>query len=92
MNAARSVDGWRSLFWTAFNLSANPMVLLQPNRVLAGATEAEVADLAKLASFVEAKVAINGKATAYVCEHAKCDLPTSDPSVLTSQLAKVRPY
>jgi PAS domain S-box-containing protein len=34
MNAARSVDGWRSLFWTAFNLSANPMILLQRDRVL----------------------------------------------------------
>jgi PAS domain S-box-containing protein len=40
MNAARSVDGWRSLFWTAFNLSANPMLLLQPDRVLAGANDA----------------------------------------------------
>ena len=34
MNAARSVDGWRSLFWAAFNLSANPMILLQRDRVL----------------------------------------------------------
>ena len=35
MCAARSVDGWRSLFWAAFNLSANPMILLQRDRVLA---------------------------------------------------------
>jgi PAS domain-containing protein len=34
MNAARSVDGWRSLFSVAFNLSANPMILLQRDRVL----------------------------------------------------------
>jgi PAS domain S-box-containing protein len=34
MNAARSVDGWRSLFWAAFNLSANPMILLQRDRVV----------------------------------------------------------
>jgi PAS domain S-box-containing protein len=34
MNAARSVDGWRSLFSAAFNLSANPMILLQRDRVL----------------------------------------------------------
>src|SRR5947209_19226828 len=40
MNAARSVDGWRSLFWVAFNLSANPMILLQRDRVLAGANAA----------------------------------------------------
>ena len=35
MNAARSPDGWRSLFWVAFNLSTNPMILLQRDRALA---------------------------------------------------------
>ena len=40
MNAARSVDGWRSLFWAAFNLSANPMILLQRDRVLAEVNDA----------------------------------------------------
>jgi PAS domain S-box-containing protein len=34
MNAARSVEGWRPMFWAAFNLSANPMILLQRDRVL----------------------------------------------------------
>jgi PAS domain S-box-containing protein len=34
MNAARSADGWRPLFSAAFNLSANPMLLLQRDRVL----------------------------------------------------------
>ena len=34
MNAAHSTGGWRSLFWVAFNLSANPMILLQRDRVL----------------------------------------------------------
>src|SRR5436190_11638100 len=34
MNGARSVGGWRSLFWAAFNLSANPMILLGRDRVL----------------------------------------------------------
>jgi PAS domain S-box-containing protein len=34
MNAARSVDGWRSLFWGAFNLSTNPMILLGRDRAL----------------------------------------------------------
>jgi PAS domain S-box-containing protein len=34
MNAARSMNGWRSLFWAAFNLSANPMILLHRDRVL----------------------------------------------------------
>jgi PAS domain S-box-containing protein len=35
MTAARSPNGWRSLFFAAFNLSANPMILLQRDRVLA---------------------------------------------------------
>jgi PAS domain S-box-containing protein len=45
MNAARSVDGWRSLFWTAFNLSANPMILLQRDRVLVDVNDAFLAAL-----------------------------------------------
>jgi PAS domain S-box-containing protein len=40
MTPARAVDGWRSLFWVAFNLSANPMILLQPDRVLVGVNDA----------------------------------------------------
>ena len=40
MSAARGLTGWRSLFWTAFNLSANPMLLLQSDRVLAGVNDA----------------------------------------------------
>jgi PAS domain S-box-containing protein len=40
MNAARSADGWQSLFWAAFNLSANPMIVLQPDRVLTAVNEA----------------------------------------------------
>jgi hypothetical protein len=63
-----------------------------PNHVLAGTSDDEVADLAKLASFAEAKVPIKAQPTAYVCEHGKCDLPTTDPTALTTQLTKVRPY
>ena len=44
MSAARSVNGWRSLFWTAFNLSANPMIMLQPDRVLAAVNNAFLKD------------------------------------------------
>jgi PAS domain S-box-containing protein len=40
MNAARALSGWRSLFWTAFTLSANPVLLLQPDRVLADVNDA----------------------------------------------------
>ena len=34
MATARAFDGWGSLFWAAFNLSASPMILLDSNRVL----------------------------------------------------------
>jgi PAS domain S-box-containing protein len=40
MNAARSPDGWRSLFREAFNLSTNPMMLLQRDRALVEANGA----------------------------------------------------
>jgi uncharacterized protein YyaL (SSP411 family) len=63
-----------------------------PSRALAGADEADVGALAKLATFVEDKRALGGKPTAYVCERGKCELPTADPAVLREQLAKVRPY
>jgi uncharacterized protein YyaL (SSP411 family) len=35
----------------------------------------------------DGRTAIGGRATAYVCRHATCDLPTSDPAVLAAQLA-----
>jgi uncharacterized protein YyaL (SSP411 family) len=65
---------------------------LLPSHVLAAAGEDDIAALAKLATFVEEKVAVHGKPTAYVCEHGKCELPTSDPAVLAQQLAKIRAY
>jgi len=63
-----------------------------PNRALAGASEPDVAALAKVATFVEEKVAVAGKPTAYVCERGKCELPTNEASVLAGQLAKARGY
>jgi hypothetical protein len=36
---------------------------------------------------LEDRVQIDGKATAYVCEHYACKLPCSDPSTLAEQLA-----
>jgi uncharacterized protein YyaL (SSP411 family) len=47
----------------------------------------EVAALAKLAPFVDGKGALDGKATAYVCERGACQLPTHDPAALLAQLA-----
>jgi uncharacterized protein YyaL (SSP411 family) len=63
-----------------------------PNRVLTmGIQGRDLARQQKLIPFVEAKEAIGGIATAYVCEERVCALPTSDPAVLARQLAKVHP-
>jgi uncharacterized protein YyaL (SSP411 family) len=63
-----------------------------PNKALAGAAEDQVESLGKLATFVAEKRALDGKATAYVCERGRCELPTSDPAAFAQQLAKARPY
>jgi uncharacterized protein YyaL (SSP411 family) len=64
-----------------------------PNAALAGAAEGdELAALAKLAPFVEEKVAQGGHATAYVCERGRCDLPARDVGTFRGQIDKVRPY
>ena len=39
---------------------------------------------------VAAKIAIADQVTAYVCEDTQCDLPTDDPNVFPTQLAKIR--
>jgi uncharacterized protein YyaL (SSP411 family) len=62
-----------------------------PNRALAGGAEPLDA-LAPLASFVDGKITQAGRAAAYVCEHGRCELPTSDPATFKTQLAKVTPY
>jgi PAS domain S-box-containing protein len=66
MNAVRSVDGWRSLFWAAFNLSTNPMILLQRDRVLA---EANVAFLEAL-RYTRAR-ALGRKLDVFVAENSR---------------------
>jgi len=52
-----------------------------PNKVVAGSPPGIDSPL------LEDKVAINGKPTAFVCEHFACKAPTSDPKVLAEQLA-----
>ena len=39
--------------------------------------------------FLEAAVIKNGCATAYLCEHGACQLPTTDPNQLADQLGKL---
>jgi uncharacterized protein YyaL (SSP411 family) len=64
-----------------------------PNRVLAGAAEGDgIVALAALAPIVEEKRALKGRATAYVCERGRCQLPTGDPGLLSRQLARSQPY
>ncbi len=63
-----------------------------PNHVFVRAITGQGVDtLARRVPFVESKIAIEDKATAYVCERQQCELPTSDPKVLAKQLAKVTP-
>jgi uncharacterized protein len=51
-----------------------------PNKVLFLVDGASNQQLAGWLPFIEGMHAINGKATAYVCENYTCKLPTSDPA------------
>ncbi len=62
-----------------------------PNRVLVQARPGD-AELAKRVPIAEGKVAIDGRATAYVCESGACKWPTNDPATFREQLAEVAPY
>jgi uncharacterized protein YyaL (SSP411 family) len=58
-----------------------------PNHVLTVVQQGDTLDRhAELVPIVEAKRAMNGKATAYVCIHGICDLPTSDVAVFAKQI------
>lgn len=61
-----------------------------PNRIIVPLIGAPSVD-AKAVPLVEAKVAMDGKATAYVCEAGRCERPTHDPKVFAAQLGKVHP-
>jgi len=78
---------------TFYSLSA---ILLRrtflPNRALAGAAEGPALDaLGKLAPAARDRRALGGRATAFVCEHGRCELPAVDAAGLEAQLAPVRP-
>jgi uncharacterized protein YyaL (SSP411 family) len=57
-----------------------------PNLVLAGAKAGEADDLSPL---LQDRPAIDGKVTAYVCEHFTCQAPTTDPAELDRQLQEL---
>ena len=61
-----------------------------PNRAIAAASETDVAPLGRLVPFIADKIAIDGRPTAYVCVHGRCDLPVHDPQSLRDLLTQPR--
>ncbi|MCG5052598.1 MAG: thioredoxin domain-containing protein [Myxococcales bacterium] len=64
-----------------------------PNRALVTAEAGPSLEaLARWVPFVSGKEPEGGRATAYVCEEGRCELPVTDPARFAAQLQKVRPY
>ena len=63
-----------------------------PNRVVSIVTQGdELATHQQVVPWLEAKRAIKGKVTAYVCEQHVCALPTADPGIFAKQIATTLP-
>jgi uncharacterized protein len=62
-----------------------------PNRAIAAACETDVAALGALVPWIADKPALDGRPTAYVCVHGRCDLPVHEPEALAASLARTRP-
>ena len=63
-----------------------------PNRVVSIVTQGdELAAHQRVVPWLEAKSAIKGKVTAYVCEQHVCSLPTTDPGIFAKQIATTLP-
>ncbi|HET9490325.1 MAG TPA: thioredoxin domain-containing protein [Methylomirabilota bacterium] len=56
-----------------------------PNRVVAGVRDGDGAPSATI-PLLEGRVAVDGRATAYVCRNYVCDLPVTEPAALGRQL------
>ena len=63
-----------------------------PNKVFLLLDDAAAASQAARVPWLEGKRPIEGRATAYVCERGRCELPTSDPKRFEKQLVKRAPY
>jgi uncharacterized protein YyaL (SSP411 family) len=63
-----------------------------PNKVFTLLTDSEAGQQEATIPWLEAKRAMGGKSTAYVCERGRCDLPTSKPKVFQKQLDRRKPY
>ena len=61
-----------------------------PNRAVVAA--APDSDLAGKVPFFAGKVTQSSRATVYVCELGRCDLPTTDPDTFRRQLETSHPY
>jgi uncharacterized protein YyaL (SSP411 family) len=58
----------------------------QPNRVLAAAAPDDTTAQAEVPLLADRPV-LEGRATAYVCEHFVCRRPVTEPAELAAQLA-----
>ena len=63
-----------------------------PNHALAAASEADAPALGKLIPFIADKTAVDGRPTAYVCVHGRCELPVHEPDALAALLKRRLPY
>jgi len=61
-----------------------------PNKVLAFHSTGNAAEIEALVPFLKHQRAIDGRATAYVCESYKCNLPTTDVEEMVSLLEGAR--
>ena len=57
-----------------------------PSHALVAASDADAAGFAKLVPFIADKIAIDGRPTAYVCTHGRCELPVHDAAALAIRL------
>jgi uncharacterized protein len=72
-------------------LMARLRSLFLPNRALMVASQgSEQESHGRLVPLVREKMALQGKATAYVCEQGICTLPTTDPQEFTEQIQWIK--
>jgi uncharacterized protein YyaL (SSP411 family) len=63
-----------------------------PNKAFVVLTNAEAAKQQTQVPWLEGKLAMSGKSTAFVCERGRCELPTSNPAVFQKQIERRKPY
>ncbi len=68
-------------------LVAEVRKVYQPGRTLVMMSD----DAPVITALTDGKHALGGAPTAFVCEATRCKQPTSDPAVLATQLAQIRP-